>query len=135
MTAAKLLQDARTEGVLLTLTSAGTLKVTGDEIAIRQWTPKIRFHRLALLDSLRSNLELFRFDLTDDDIESEIQAGYPATDIIRVNNMAWEFIKVDGLPFDEAIRTSAEIVVSCPYAPCEASYEDAWMLWRQCAAQ
>ncbi len=130
MTPAKLIQDARSNGVLLTITPSGTLKAMGDKAVVGQWTPKIRLHRLALLETLRSDLALFRFDLTDRDIAADIDAGYPATDIVRVNNMAWEFMKADGLPFNEAMDVAAEIVTTCPSASCETTYEDVQALWR-----
>lgn len=38
-------------------------------------------------------------------------------------------MKVDGLPFNEAIRMAAEIVVSCDVSACEAAYEDVQALW------
>ena len=71
------------------------------------------------------NLEIlnqFRFDLIEGSVNS-IQ------EIDRVNNMAWQFMKSDGLPFNEAIRLAAEIVVSCEVSACEAAYEDVQTLW------
>ena len=71
------------------------------------------------------NLEIlnqFRFDLIEGSVNS-IQ------EIDRVNNMAWQFMKSDGLPFNEAIRMAAEIVVSCEVSACEAAYEDVQALW------
>ena len=71
------------------------------------------------------NLEIlnqFRFDLIEGSVNS-IQ------EIDRVNNMAWQFMKSDGLPFNEAIRLAAEIVVSCEVSACEAAYEDVQALW------
>ena len=71
------------------------------------------------------NLEIlnqFRFDLVEGSVNS-IQ------EIDRVNNMAWQFMKSDGLPFNEAIRMAAEIVVSCDVSVCEAAYEDVQALW------
>jgi hypothetical protein len=77
------------------------------------------------INALPLNLEQFRFDLIPD----AIAAGSSILELERVNNMAWEFMKVDGLPFNEAIRMAAEIVVSCEVSVCEAAYEDVQALW------
>lgn len=77
--------------------------------------------------ALRRDLARFRFDL----IEAEIIAEYPAAELHRVNNMAWEFMQVDGLDFNTAIRMAAEICIDCPPAPCEAAYSGVRSLWRQ----
>lgn len=73
----------------------------------------------------------FRFDLTDEDIAADIAAGYPATDIVRVNNMAWEFMQHDGMTFSEAIREAAKRVTDYSIMECEAAYEDVQALWRR----
>ena len=65
-------------------------------------------------------LTQFRFDL----VQAEIDGGQPANELNRVNNMAWEFMQVDGMVFEDAIRLAAEIVVNCQVAACEASYAD-----------
>ncbi len=72
-------------------------------------------------------LRQFRFDL----VAADIEAGYPASDIDRVNNMAWEFMKADGMTFAEAIHEAAKRVVDCDTMPCEAAYEDVRELWRR----
>ena len=69
-------------------------------------------------------LRQFRFDLIEG-TEDAMQ------EIDRVNNMAWEFIKADGMPFAEAIKLAAEIVVSCEVSACETAYEDVQALWRR----
>ncbi len=73
------------------------------------------------------NLEQFRFDL----IPSAIAEGSSEQEIDRVNNMAWEFMKVDEMAFADAIRRAAEIAVSCEVSACEAAYEDVQALWRR----
>ena len=72
-------------------------------------------------------LALFRFDL----VQAEIDAGNPADELRRVNNMAWEFMQADQMAFSDAIRCAAEIVAGCNVAACEAAYVDAQELWRQ----
>ena len=69
-------------------------------------------------------LHQFRFDLIEGTADS-------VQEIDRVNNMAWEFMKVDDLPFTEAIRLAAEIVVSCEVKSGEAAYEDVQAVWRR----
>lgn len=73
------------------------------------------------------NLEQFRFDL----IPAAIAEGSSEQELERVNNMAWEFMKFDELPFNEAIKLAAEIVVSCEVSACEAAYEDVQALWHR----
>ena len=75
-------------------------------------------------DSIAVALRQFRFDLIEGTADS-------VQEIDRVNNMAWEFMKVDDLPFTEAIRLAAEIVVSCEAKTCEAAYEAVQALWRR----
>jgi len=65
-------------------------------------------------------LDQFQFDLIPDEIES----GCSANDVNRLNNMAWEFMQVDGLSFTEAIRLAAEIVIDGRVAACESAYVD-----------
>lgn len=75
-------------------------------------------------DSIAVALRQFRFDLIEGTAAS-------VQEIDRVNNLAWEFMKVDDLPFTEAIRLAAEIVVSCEVKSGEAAYEDVQALWRR----
>ncbi len=49
--------------------------------------------------------------------------------------MAWEFMKIDGLSFDVAIRLAADIVAYCGVTACEAAYEDVQALWGKIKAQ
>lgn len=71
-------------------------------------------------------LRLFRFDLVAQDIED----GYPAVRLERVNNMAWEFMQADGMEFSAALHLAAQIVAECDVAASEAAYEDVRALWR-----
>jgi hypothetical protein len=75
-------------------------------------------------DSIAVALRQFRFDLIEGTADS-------VQEIDRVNNMAWEFMKVDDLPFTQAIRLAAEIVVSCEVRSGEAAYEGVHALWRR----
>ncbi len=68
MTPATLISEARSDGVLVELTLKGTLKVTGPEGSIQQWIPTLGHHRLALLDTLWSELAQFRLDLVAADV-------------------------------------------------------------------
>lgn len=75
----------------------------------------------------KSQLEQFRFDL----VQQEIEDGHPADELHRVNNMAWEFMQFDGMAFDEAITKAAEIVAMCNAAECEKSYADVMALFKK----
>lgn len=72
-------------------------------------------------------LRLFRFDLVARDIED----GYPAVSLERVNNMAWEFMQADGMAFSAALHLAAQIVAECDVTASEAAYEDVRALWRR----
>lgn len=62
----------------------------------------------------------FRLDL----VQADTDAGQPAEELHRVNNMAWEFMQVDGMAFEDAIRLAAQIVAHGQVAACEAAYAD-----------
>jgi hypothetical protein len=72
-------------------------------------------------------LKQFRFDL----VRQEIEDGHPADELHRVNNMAWEFMQVDGMAFDEAIKLAGEIVAHAQIAACEAAYIDVMALFKK----
>lgn len=78
---------------------------------------------VGILEELRQ----FRFDLVDHDIEE----GYSTTDLDNVNNLAWEFIRVDGMEFSTAIHLAAHIVAECHVATSERAYKDVRGLWRR----
>ena len=69
----------------------------------------------------------FRLDLVSRDLEE----GYPLADLERANNMAWEFMQVDGMEFSVAIHLASQIVAVCDVAASEAAYEDVRTLWRR----
>jgi len=92
-----------------------------DGAGLRQTSTTTQSHRQLNSDTLA----LFRFDLVQRDIED----GYPAEELTRVNNMAWEFMRVDGMGFDEAIRAAAEIVAHTQIAACEAAYADVMVMF------
>ena len=74
----------------------------------------------------RNVLARFEADACAEDSEVAVLA--------RINNMAFEFMVTDGMEFDVAIRTAAEIVANCAVAVCEASYADVQALWRRISA-
>jgi hypothetical protein len=75
----------------------------------------------------KSKLELFRFDLVHQDIED----GHPADELHRVNNMAWEFMQVESMAFDEAVKLAGKIVAHAQIAACEAAYIDVMALFKK----
>jgi len=74
------------------------------------------------------NLEQFRFDLIEGSAAS-------VQEVERVNNMAWEFMRVDEMTFADAISLAAEIVVSCEVSACEAAYENVQALWHRLSGE
>lgn len=53
MTPAAILQAVNADGVRLTMSPSGTLKVTGDGSAVTRWLPVIREHKPAIIDALQ----------------------------------------------------------------------------------
>jgi hypothetical protein len=47
-----IIQKAAADGVILTLSPAGTIKATGDQEALNRWLPALREHKPALLAAL-----------------------------------------------------------------------------------
>ncbi|CAN5738836.1 hypothetical protein BH11PSE12_BH11PSE12_04010 [soil metagenome] len=82
-------------------------------------------HTIQEID-MKSLNDLFRFDL----VQTEIEAGHSESELRRVNNMAYVFMRDDQLTLGEAMKAAAEIVVSCPVAPCELTYPDVMEMWR-----
>jgi hypothetical protein len=79
---------------------------------------------------LLETLSLFCFD----SIQREIDAGCSADELHRVNDMAFEFMRIDSMSFADAIKLAAEIVVNLKAAPCEAAYEKTMELFRKIAS-
>ncbi len=77
--------------------------------------------------SLIEELTQFRFDL----VRKEIDSGYSASELHRANNMAWDFMQVDGMTFQDAIKKAAEIVTNTQMAACEAAYVDVMALFER----
>jgi hypothetical protein len=108
-----------------------------DDVASSASADKKVAHQLGAFESCgvavsrnrnRATAQLDRFLL------DECSADPEASVLARLNNMAFEFMTVDGMEFDEAIRVAAEIVAYCAVAACEASYEDVQALWKRIAA-
>jgi hypothetical protein len=78
---------------------------------------------IGILEKLRQ----FRFDL----VAHDIKGSYSPVSLDRVNNMAWEFMHVDGMEFSTALHLAAQIVAECDVAASEAAYEDVRSIWRR----
>jgi hypothetical protein len=52
MTTAAIIREAAADGVSLALSSAGTIKATGDQVAVNRWLPVLREHKPAILAAL-----------------------------------------------------------------------------------
>ena len=130
MSAAQLLEDCKANGVTV-YWADGSLKVRGDPEAVKRLAPalkdrkaEIQAHLAEYRRDLLNRLEPFALDSVKD-YPADVEA------INRINNMAWEFMRADGMAFQEAIRQAAEIVVSCQVAHCEAAYTDVMALWQK----
>ncbi len=77
------------------------------------------------VDELLIRLEPFRFDL----VAADIAAGAPAAEIDRTNNLCWEIMRADKLPFNQAMAIAASVVVTCDPTPVEFNYQDVRQLW------
>ena len=53
MTPATIIQKIRAEGVTLSLSPSGTIKATGDGVAVNRWLGAIREHKAGLVDALK----------------------------------------------------------------------------------
>jgi hypothetical protein len=51
-TPAAIIREAAAEGESLALSSAGTIKATGDQAAVNRWLPLLREHKTAILTAL-----------------------------------------------------------------------------------
>lgn len=107
----------------------GNIKLIGKPAAVKNAAEIARPHKAELITYL-SGLDQFKFEV----VKENIADGYPATDIHRVNNMAWELMYTDGLSFQDAITKAAEIVANCDAATCEKYYEDVMKLWERITA-
>ncbi len=142
MTPAAIIREAYSEGVRLTLSPAGTIKVAGEGMAVNRWIAVIRQRKAEIIDELKAAsgektndllkptveiLEQFQFDL----VEQEIAAGAPVAELDRTNNLAWRFMEQEGMPFGQAIAVAASIVVACEPALGESEYTDVRSLWHE----
>ncbi len=83
--------------------------------------------KLQAKENVLDLLRLFRFDL----VTHDIKGGYSGDELERVNNMAWEFMQVNGMAFSDALHLAAQIATECDVAASEAAYEDVRALWRR----
>lgn len=141
MNIATILSECRSHGVTVFLANV-KISAKGSRQALDRFRPVLKQHKaeverfLSAQDhggtspllmqptskpsAVAQSLAQFNFDL----VKTEIEAGHAADELHRVNDMAWEFMQVDGMAFQEAIRLAAEIVVSGQVAACEAAYAD-----------
>lgn len=52
MTPATIIREAQADGVILALTTAGTIKATGDGAAVTRWLTTIREHKREIIETL-----------------------------------------------------------------------------------
>ena len=53
MTPAAIINEAKADGVSLTISPAGTIKATGDGAAVNRWLPTIREHKAGIVAALK----------------------------------------------------------------------------------
>ena len=119
MKIASLLTECRDAGVSIRL-EGDVLKLRGTPEAVAAAKVRLKPHKAEII---RHMLGQFCLDDCADDPEPEL--------IDRINNMAWEFMQHDGMAFDQAIKSAAEIVVQCAVVNCEASYASVRELWQR----
>lgn len=124
MSAEALIMECRERGISLFLEN-GDLRIGGNRDIVSAVVPIIRGNKADVIrylqyEALRQQLEPFQLDVIPDTPETE-----------RINNMAWEFMQADGMPYAEAIRQAAEIAAKCQVAAGEAAYETVRELWRR----
>ncbi len=123
-----ILKKARLEGVQIFLNPDGTIRATGPIDSLASLKPSLQRSKAAIVEHLRLHaaLEQFRFDL----VEQDIADGADAAELDRTNNMAWEIMQADALPFDQAMRIAASIVVATEPAHGVQEYVNVRALWR-----
>lgn len=53
MSPATIINEAKADGVSLTISPAGTIKATGDSAAVNRWLPVIREHKAGIVEALK----------------------------------------------------------------------------------
>ena len=119
MKIASLLTECRDAGVSIRL-EGDVLKLRGTPEAVAAAKVRLKPHKAEII---RHMLGQFCIDDCAADPEPEL--------IDRINNMAWEFMQHDGMTFETAIKTAAEIVVHGTVTECEAAYTNVRELWHR----
>ena len=119
-----MLDECQQSGVTVHL-DGSELVLRGDPQAVRVAANRLRPHKPLIIEYLR--LQQFQLDQVKEDIAD----AYPADELTRVNNLCWEIMTHDGLPFDQAIKAAAEIVATCAAVECEKAYVNVLQLWER----
>ena len=87
------LSDAKHAGVVIALTSAGTLQATGEPGDVNAWLPRIRDHKAAIVEALTETRHWWRVTFPDlpavnvlsvpGSTITEMQADYPTALVIE----------------------------------------------------
>lgn len=88
---------------------------------------KSKFDEQRHIPTISESLALFRFDL----VKQEIAEGYPEAEMRRFHNLAHVLMRDENLPFEDAVKVAAQIVIHCPMAECELTYVDLIELWSE----
>lgn len=127
MNACDLIKECQTIGVSVYLSDAGAVKLSGNPVAVQDAATRLRSHKAEILDFLktaqnqsRDLLARFRLDL----VQADIDSGYPAEDLRRVNNIAYHLITAKGWAFNDAVTSAAHWVVNHQPHADEAGFAD-----------
>ncbi len=92
MKPATIIKQAMADGVSLALTTAGNIKVRGDQAAVNRWLPSIREHKPGIVVALReADNELFTFNPPGDPANDD-EALRERAAIMAVEN-GWDEVK------------------------------------------
>lgn len=125
MNAIDLIKECQNLGVSVYLSKTGVVKLSGNPDAVRDAADLLRSHRneiISFLKTAQGQTQELLGRLQLDLVRAEIESGYPAEDLWRVNNIAYHLITAKGWEFDKAITAAAHWVNSNPPHASEAGF-------------
>lgn len=128
------LADLMKRGFLTSATATATPATPATHISTeRQNVAGVAGVAVANIQLLNSAIDDFlkykKFSQSEFDLIINDQEPIDSFEIItRVNNLAWNFMLVDGFKFSEAIKAASKIVIGCPIEKFESSYAEAMNL-------
>lgn len=127
MNPATIIKTAASEGVNISLSPSGTIKATGDQVAVGRWLPVIREHKLGVVAFLReaandpvrsswgwrithANGRTMEHYIVPVQTLAEMQAYYPGTVIVPIIEVAADGIRRMTAREEQAIRAWLELI-------------------------